>query len=49
MERAIGGPVGTGSPETVLADMDRPRDPLPTVSDGAGGIIKALETCFPRS
>ena len=24
-------------------------DPLLNVSDGAGGIIKALETCFPRS
>ncbi|MFQ5567992.1 MAG: IS256 family transposase [Paracoccaceae bacterium] len=24
-------------------------DPLLVVSDGAGGIIKALETCFPRS
>ncbi len=24
-------------------------DPLPVVSDGAPGIIEALETCFPRS
>ena len=24
-------------------------DPLPVVSDGAPGIIKAIETCFPRS
>ncbi len=24
-------------------------DSLLTVSDGAGGIIKALKTCFPRS
>jgi transposase-like protein len=25
------------------------RDPLLVVSDGAPGIVKALETCFPRS
>ena len=40
--------------ETVLAFFQDMRalglnDPLPVVSDGAAGIIKVIETCFPRS
>ena len=51
-ERATGPSAAPNETVTALFQDMRARglgDPLLVVSDGAPGVIKAIETCFPRS